>query len=332
MKSAAAILSGIRPVVLDVGAAFGLPLHLRVLEELADFLLFEPNLNEAKRLEEHYRAVGRDNVRVLSAALSGVDGKRTLHITNAPTGSSLLRPGTPNFLEYGEPAYMFPVREIEVETKSLLVVIREQKLPRLDFIKLDTQGTELEIIRGIGRDGLQKLLGVELEVGFPGGYFDQPGFESVDPFMRANGFELFDLRPVRLHRWTTEGRTYYPEKVFGVHMDSPTLSKRIWETDAVYFRHPKQLIEAGDCDSIRVLAAMYCVYQFFPEAHHLLEQAGKARLLAAAQNSALLSEIVSWHRQYNECGIHSVRLNPIRRVTERLRNRFRRLCLSWHRN
>jgi Methyltransferase FkbM domain len=63
---------------------------------------------------------------------------------------------------------------------------------RIDFIKLDTQGSELEILQG----GVRALAGVrcvEVEVEFNPIYRGQPLFYEVDAFMRGQGFVLWKL-------------------------------------------------------------------------------------------------------------------------------------------
>ena len=62
-----------------------------------------------------------------------------------------------------------------------------------DVIKVDTQGTELDILKGAG-SLLDKTLAVELEVERVHQYHDQPLFAEIDMFMREKGFTLRSLR------------------------------------------------------------------------------------------------------------------------------------------
>ena len=69
----------------------------------------------------------------------------------------------------------------------------------IDFIKLDTEGSELEILEG-ALATLEKILAVEIEVAFTAFNVGRPLFADVDLFMRKNGFSLYDLDTYRHSR------------------------------------------------------------------------------------------------------------------------------------
>ena len=142
------LLNGNDLVVIDVGAAFGLPNNLSVLSRLATVCLFEPDQSAARLIEEDLQKRCLSRSRVFPIALAGNEGPRTLYATNVPTGSSLLRPGSEAGLDFTPHDYFFPAREVIVQTRRLDGVLDEAGLARADALKLDTQGTELEILRG----------------------------------------------------------------------------------------------------------------------------------------------------------------------------------------
>ena len=57
-----------------------------------------------------------------------------------------------------------------------------------DFVKLDTQGTELYILKGMQHTLTRSIFSVEVEVEFIEMYQDQPLFNEVDSFMRERRF------------------------------------------------------------------------------------------------------------------------------------------------
>ena len=315
-------------VIADVGAAYGLPAHLRVLDTVAKICFFEPHPERAKELEEQYvRRNPGSRVRVCPVALSAQGGQRTLYVTNVPTGSSLLKPGSEAGLDWVDPDYFFPVREERLQTQRLEDVLVTEGLSRLDFIKIDVQGGELEVLQGMGSQFLSKILGLELEIGFPGGYVNQPSFSELNKYLESHGLILFDLKPVRGHRYLPGVRHGYAEDVFGVVPDAPSLSKRLWETDAVYFRSAKGLLENRDAASIRRLILLYGAYGFFTEAHHLISKAENIQLFPRGEAELLKSGIIFWHRRGHYCFTDSV---VWKRVTGKMyslaRRVGRRLC------
>lgn len=307
----------------DVGASRGVPSHLLSLAEVADTLLFEPDPLEALALENQYRATRKlRHLNVYPFALSGTSGTRTFYVTNTPTGSSLLRPRSQHAHDIGDESYFFPMREIEIQTRSLSSVLEELAIERLDFIKLDVQGAELEILAGLESGFISGLTGVEVEIGMPGGYEGQPGFAEVDTFLRGHGFELFDIKPVRGHRAKAGDATYYPSNVFGVHTQSPTLTKKIWEVDAIYLRSPQQLVSEADLDAIRRLAAILGIYGLFSEAYYLFELASANQRFSGNDIKTLKQDLKAWHRETEYCVLYSPWLFPKIEYLKRLVRRF----------
>jgi hypothetical protein len=90
-------------------------------------------------------------------------------------------------------------RETAVETMSLDACLEANDVPRADFIELDVQGGELEVLTGAART-LERTLGVQAEVEFAPMYVGQPLFADIDAFLRARGFQLFDLSRYHVRR------------------------------------------------------------------------------------------------------------------------------------
>ncbi len=78
----------------------------------------------------------------------------------------------------------------------------------LDFLKIDVDGTDFEILQSFDR-ALTDLgvLGVGVEVRFWGSHEDTDGtFHNVDRFLKAHGFELFNLTIRRYSTSALPGR------------------------------------------------------------------------------------------------------------------------------
>jgi FkbM family methyltransferase len=318
------ILDGSGLIVADVGAANGLPSNLIPLGRTATILLFEPNADSAKALAGHLRGCGYKDPRVLPVALASSDGPRTLYVTNQPTGTSLLKPGSDYFNRFGNPAYFYPVREVTVETRRLDGVLSEAGLQRLDALKIDTQGAELEILTGLGQVFANDTLCVEVEIGYPGGYIDQPGFGDLDRLITGAGFYLFDLRLASGDRHRNGDGGYYRREIFRVSDVSLTITKRIAEADAVYFRRTDQVLERRDPAIVRRLMVMMCSYNFFVDAHILADEAETAGVLNREQAEACRRAIRTWHGAISDILMDSAGY-------ERWRNFLRRVWRFWQR-
>jgi FkbM family methyltransferase len=290
------ILNGSRLVAVDVGAANGLPETWQMLRDSSVFFyLIEPNPDSCASLPRYFKPEEAGTYKIIPVAVSGTGGTRKLYVSNASTGSSLLSPNTRLAKEYVLPEYLFPMKILQVETRTLADIFDEVGEQQLDFFKLDTQGTELEILQGLGSDRMNQVLGVELEIGMPGGYRNQGQFSDVQKFMVEHGLELFDLRLSRAHRPYQNDRSYYPREIFKVIEDSPSIARRIWEVDALFFREPNSLIDARDSAAIRRLIVLYCSYRFFTEAYSLVEKGQTAKLFDAEHTAVLRTAILNWH-------------------------------------
>ena len=176
--------------IVDVGARWGATSAWFRLPGLAKLYGFEPDAEECARLT----AILDPNTDVFfPIALGSHDGETTLHVTAEPACSSIYPPSEwmrsrfPSLTEA-----MRPVRTIAVPTQRLDTWAKHHSIDRIDFIKLDTQGAELDILHG-AEGTLAHVLGLEAEVIFNPLYDGQPVFSDVDAFLRKQGFQLWRL-------------------------------------------------------------------------------------------------------------------------------------------
>lgn len=176
-------------VIIDVGCRGGFAEKFICDDKLFDIYGFEPDIEESQKLIKQYR---QDNISIIPIALAETTGKRTLFITQNPACSSLLQPDP--YLTNNYPALYCAryVSSIEVETTTLDKWVEENDINAIDYIKIDTQGTELEILRG-GSKILKYIRCLEVEVEFNPIYLGQPVFSDIDKFLRDRDFILWKL-------------------------------------------------------------------------------------------------------------------------------------------
>ncbi len=298
---ASSLLGNQSLVAVDVGAANGLLPHWESLDGVATIYQVEPRSDACDVLTaQNARRRRPDLYHVVKAALSRHGGAATLYVSNAPTGTSLIKSNPASSTDCGDYVdltYLFPITEQQVETETLAALMDRSGEARVDLIKLDVQGAELPILQGLDVRRTEDLLGAELEIGTHDFYPKDVGFEAAVRFMHDIGLELFDVRVARVHRPFQNDHSYYQRRIFSVYENSPTISARIWEFDAVFFRRKSLLIAENDVAKLRRMILVYCTYNFYSEAYSLVEKAQTAWIFAAEEAADLKRQIVTLHRQ-----------------------------------
>jgi hypothetical protein len=203
---------------------------------------------------------------------------------------------SPDCSDYVDLTYLYPIEEREIKVETLTALMDRMGEKQLDLRKLYVQGSELPILRGYDASRRNNLLGVELEIGLHDFYPEQASFGEAVQFFEKQGFELFDVRAARVHRPFKNDHAYYQREAFSVYANSPTISARLWEFDAIFFRRKSALLAQRDPAQLRRMLLTYCTYNFFSEAYGLVEKAEAAGIFQAEETTRLKAAIVELHR------------------------------------
>ncbi len=291
------LLQDNRFVAVDIGARGDIPEPWLALDGIANFICVEPDSVACEALRKTYAARGNvGKYRIVAEALTSTGGPRTLYITAGRGGSSLFNPDIPIIRDYTNEDYLYPIEQVSIETRSVAEVFGELDEPQLDLMKLDIQGCELDVLQGLSGAHRDSLLLVELECSMQPKNPGYPTFCDINAYMLSQGMELLDVWPNRIQRQRNGRRAGYHEDIFGVHVDSPSISARIWEVDALYVRSLDPLLETGDIVRLLKLVTVYCLYGFFSEAMHALDEAENRGLLDKEQLQIASSAVAGWHR------------------------------------
>jgi FkbM family methyltransferase len=283
----ASTLAGAPLRAIDVGAAGGIPAHWRPYLPYLEIDCFEPDRAEC----EARQRVSPANVRWFPVALAGTSERRRLHILNRATGSSLLPPNEPVILEYSGRSYAGVRCVVEVDCLSLSDFLARYQRPAPMLMKLDTQGTELEILSSLDHPQLDELLCVEVEVEFLELYEGQPTFGAVHAFMQEKGFRLLDLRTHRSYRNAGDRPNHYLRKHLNTASGSSALSAELVAGDALYIREPAlQTPPLSKAALVRYLCILR-MYRFYDLAFWLIEQAAKRDVITAGERDALARDL-----------------------------------------
>ncbi len=134
-------------VHLDVGASGGLMPVARKYAGFLDVILCEPDAEESAAL----RAKGFVTI---DRPLYREPRKVPFFETKMLEGSSIYKPLGPYMDFYNsDPAYLDLYRTVkthEFDCSTIAIELKRLGIPALDFLKIDTQGAELDIVKGLG--------------------------------------------------------------------------------------------------------------------------------------------------------------------------------------
>ena len=145
-------------------------------------------------------------------------GSRKLYILgNRPGSSSMFEPDIKSLEIYGfkeKDFHLFDITKTKiVECDTLSSGLSDIKFNNLDYLKIDTQGAELEILKGIGN---YRPLIIKCEVQLFPMYKNIPSWTETVDFLNKLGYMISDWRKIGSHITRTP-----------VEMDEPVLNKLI---------------------------------------------------------------------------------------------------------
>lgn len=127
-------------------------------------------------------------------ALGKSVGEATLYVTKHPMCSSLYSPNEPYIARFSNlPELCNLDFTIDIETTTLDAFFQDEIINTVDFLQIDVQGADLQVLEGASEVLKRGVLGIQVEVEFSHLYMNQPLFSDVDVYLRERGFTLFDL-------------------------------------------------------------------------------------------------------------------------------------------
>ncbi|MSO45803.1 MAG: FkbM family methyltransferase [Acidobacteria bacterium] len=160
---------------------------------------------------------------VIVAAVTGADGKDVFHVNYDPFTSSLLPANDASrgvFYQDEDGDYILedvltPLKTIPVAGESLDSLAKKHG-SQFDYLSLDVQGAEYELLAGMSDTTIADTVAVMCEVSFIQFYANQHLFDEVMGLLRTKGFFMARLFPHgydwAIHRtgigWRSEGFTH----------------------------------------------------------------------------------------------------------------------------
>jgi FkbM family methyltransferase len=176
--------------VLDAGARYGMHPSWRNFCGDLRYIAFEPDPEEAERLRKHNDECSME---VVESALYNRVGEFDFHLLAHRGMSSFLRPDMESeaFKDL-KPGQGKIEKIIKIKTQTIDYFAKENGWA-VDFLKVDTEGTEHEVIESADEAIDRGVLGIRSSVNFNHAFHEQTLFSTTHDYLVHKGFMLLNM-------------------------------------------------------------------------------------------------------------------------------------------
>lgn len=182
---------------LDVGAQGGFNSDYFLSAKYNFFfqpILVEPIKEEAEKLK-------KNNKYVVTKALWSSRSKKTINVLGNRLGSSSMYEPRPDLFDLHnikkkDYQNYHVTSKIEVQCETLEESLKNLNIKKLDYLKIDTQGAELEILKGMGN--FRPLL-IKIESHVHSMYKDVPSWNELLDFLYKRNYVVIDWKGIGSH-------------------------------------------------------------------------------------------------------------------------------------
>jgi FkbM family methyltransferase len=274
-------------VVADIGARYGMHPSWNGFDAPLRYIAFEPDTEEADRLRAIYTKSPIFSYEVHETALDRQKGTRDFHLLKHRGLSSCLKPDlTSECFRHLKPGQAEIERIIKIETERADDVFEGLGVVP-DFLKVDTEGTEQDVIEGTERLLGKGVLGIRSSCNFQPCFIGQKLFSESHDYLLARDYILLNL-DYKGYGYPRLGLFRKPDPIENEDFRYGILVA----ADAVWIRRPEQLgkLFKGEAATIAALKlACFCYLNNAPDlaVDILRDEAVAGRLTPAVRETRL---------------------------------------------
>jgi FkbM family methyltransferase len=262
-------------IVADIGARYGMHPSWNGFDAPLRYIAFEPDAEEANRLRGIYQNSETFRYEVLETALDKQRGQRDFHLLKHRGLSSCLKPDLASeCFRHLKPGQAEIEKIIKIQTECGDDVFAGLGVVP-DFLKVDTEGTEQDVIEGFAETLAKGVIGIRSSCNFQPCFIGQRLFSDSHDYLMKQGFILLNL-DYKGFGYPRLGLFRKPDPIenedhrYGI----------LVAADAVWIRQPESIpaMFSGPAATIATLKlSAFCFFNNAPDlAIDLLVQSGKA--------------------------------------------------------
>lgn len=227
----------VHPVLIDIGASGAYPKIWEHIAQYSIYMGFDPDIREIQEIPKwHFYK----SIIVNEAITSDKESNEALfYLTRSPYCSSTLKPDSASLSNFLFSDLFLVEKEIKVRAATLDSVIERFSLPGIDWLKVDSQGTDLRIFKSLKDDIRSHVMAVDIEPGLIDAYLGEDLFIHAHNYLTQNGFWLSTLKvcgSVRMKRSTMDKINIFGNKETDFALINSTVKNTPCWCEARYFR------------------------------------------------------------------------------------------------
>ena len=171
-------------------------------------LMFEPQINIFNLIKKKYK--DKKNVKCFNIAISNEQSKKIFSINEHNLTSSFSTFNKKNIylkakaILFGKSFKKMITKKVIVKTNTLDKIIKKNKILKIDLVKIDTEGHELQVLKGMNKS-LKKITHILVEI-HNDKIYQNYNPKKVHNFLIRNNYELKDKFRFPFTTW--EDRIY----------------------------------------------------------------------------------------------------------------------------
>ncbi len=200
------------PVLVDVGASGELNKDWKEIAPYSICIAFDADNREVAYIEEESSQYKK--LYIFNSIVSDNEEKeKTFYLTKSPFCSSSLKPNNIKLKKWIFSELFEVEKEVKLKTITLKNVLQELKIKKIDWFKIDSQGTDLRIFKSLGKEHIKSIILTDFEPGILDAYQDEDKLYKVVEFMENNPFWMSNINICKTKRVNLENlKKHFPDE------------------------------------------------------------------------------------------------------------------------
>jgi FkbM family methyltransferase len=231
-------------IILDLGSFEGFSPIWDKLKDKAELIGIDPFEPEGVRFGKFNRKETTFNCIIGDKDQIDVD----FYIAENKHASSLLKENQKVVSRYQPGRDGRIIKTEKVNVKEISILLQNQNIKDLDFLKIDIEGAELTVMKNLENLLKNNCLGIVIECFFQEYHINRPLFSEIELYLRSLGYYVFDISLEKWGRW--DNPTKYPLDHHGNKREG---NAQVMFGNVLFFKDPILNNNINDIEKIKKL-------------------------------------------------------------------------------